>query len=225
MNLPNRITLARICLIPVFVAVFYCGLLNEWCFFASAIVFLIAASTDAVDGHIARSRHLVTDLGKFLDPIADKVLVSTAFILLLTVPLPFTVAPFEGCGMIIAGICVAVILARELIVGGLRMIAAGKHIVLAADKLGKIKTTFQDIAIAMLLFSMTFLTIGARAFEVQWVSVLGSEYNRLIKIYDAGEILACIGLACFVLCTLFTVVSGINYLVKNRSVFRTEAEE
>jgi len=207
MNLPNRITLARICLIPVFIAVFYCGLVNAWCFLASAVVFLIAASTDAVDGHIARSRHLVTDLGKFLDPIADKVLVSTALILLLTVPLPFVVTPFEGCGMIIAGICVALILARELIIGGLRMIAAGKHVVLAADKLGKIKTTFQDAAVFVLTASISFLSCAGE------------------KLLLTGQILAYIGLACFVLCTLFTVVSGINYLVKNRSVFRTEANE
>ena len=63
MNLPNKITLARIFMIPVFIAVFYCGLLTPWCFLASAAVFLIAALTDALDGHIARSRNLVTDLG------------------------------------------------------------------------------------------------------------------------------------------------------------------
>lgn len=206
MNLPNKITLTRICMIPVFVAVFYCGLITPWCYLASAGVFLLAASTDAIDGHIARSRHLVTDLGKFLDPIADKVLVSTAFIVLLTVPASFTVSPFEGCGMIVAGICVALILARELIVGGLRMIAAGKRVVLAADKLGKIKTTLQDAAIALLLASTAFL-------------LSANEDSAL-----AGRILAYIGLACFVLCTLFTLISGVNYLVKNRSVFKNEGE-
>lgn len=206
MNLPNKITLTRICMIPVFVAVFYCGLVSEWCYLAAAGVFLLAASTDAIDGHIARSRHLVTDLGKFLDPIADKVLVSTALILMLTVPVPFTVRPFESCGLIVAGVCVALILARELIVGGLRMIAAGKRVVLAADKLGKIKTTMQDAAIALLLASMPFL--------------LSANANLAL----AGRILAYIGLACFVLCTLFTLISGINYLVKNRSVFGSEEQ-
>ena len=146
MNLPNKITLTRIFMIPVFIAVFYCGILSPWCFLASAVVFLGAALTDALDGHIARSRHLVTDLGKFLDPIADKVLVSTALIVLLTVPTAFTVDPFDAYGLIVAGVLVALVLARELIVSGFRIIAAGKRLVLAADKLGKIKTVFQDLS-------------------------------------------------------------------------------
>ena len=204
MNLPNKITLTRIFMIPVFVAVFYCGLLDGWCYLASAGVFLLAALTDALDGHIARSRNLVTDLGKFLDPIADKVLVSTAFIVLLTVPACFTVQPFGSYGSIIAGIFVALILARELIVSGFRMIAAGKKVVLAADKLGKIKTVFQDVAIAFLLAALSFLVNGAGAVEQ--------------GLYAVGEIVAYIGLACFALCTLLTVVSGVHYIVRNKQV-------
>ncbi len=205
MNLPNKITLARICLIPVFVAVFYCGLLSRWCFLAAAAVFLLAALTDALDGHIARSRGLVTDLGKFLDPIADKVLVSTAFILLLTVPAAFTVLPFGGWGLVVAGICVALILARELIVSGFRMIAAGKNLVLAADKLGKIKTVFQDVSIALLLVALAFLA--------------GGDFEAEHTLFVAGEIISYIGLACFALCTVLTVVSGLNYILKNNRVF------
>lgn len=205
MNLPNKITLARICLIPVFVAVFYCGLLSRWCFLAAAAVFLLAAATDALDGHIARSRGLVTDLGKFLDPIADKVLVSTAFILLLTVPAAFTVSPFGGWGPVVAGICVALILARELIVSGFRMIAAGKNLVLAADKLGKIKTVFQDVSIALLLVALAFLA--------------GGDFEAEHTLFVAGEIISYIGLACFALCTVLTVVSGLNYILKNNRVF------
>lgn len=202
MNLPNKITLTRIFMIPVFVAVFYCGLLNVWCFLASAVVFLGAALTDALDGHIARSRHLVTDLGKFLDPIADKVLVSTAFIVLLTIPGAFVVEPFGAYGLIVAGVLVALVLARELIVSGFRIIAAGKHLVLAADKLGKIKTVFQDVSIALLLASMSFMQYGL-----------------------AGEIIAYIGLACFVICALMTVISGVNYLVKNKEVLKDKKTE
>lgn len=151
MNLPNKITLTRIFMIPVFVLFFYLDVLNGWNFLIAAIIFLLAASTDALDGHIARSRGLVTNLGKFLDPIADKVLVSTAFILLLTRGIIFEVRFFEGWGLIVAGICVAVILARELIVSGFRMIAAERNLVIAADKLGKIKTTFQDASIVLIL--------------------------------------------------------------------------
>lgn len=208
MNLPNKITLTRIFMIPVFVVVFYLGALSPWCYLASAIVFLLAAFTDALDGHIARSRNLVTNLGKFLDPIADKVLVSTAFIVLLTKPFAFLVSPFYEAGLIVAGVCVAVILARELIVSGFRMIAAGRNLVLAADKLGKIKTTLQDVCIAFLLVSMTFLTLGANAPEQ--------------GMYTAGLVIAYIGLAAFVLCTFFTLLSGVNYIVKNKQVLKDE---
>lgn len=211
MNLPNKITLTRIFMIPMFVAVFYLGLLSEWCFLASAGVFLLAALTDALDGHIARSRHLVTDLGKFLDPIADKVLVSTAFIVLLTIPTAFTVNPFGQYGLIVAGVLVALILARELIVSGFRIIAAGKNLVLAADKLGKIKTVFQDVAIALLLASMTFLFAGADRPEQ--------------GMYVCGLVLAYIGLACFVICALMTVISGVNYLVRNKEVLKDKKTE
>ena len=100
MNLPNKITLTRIFMIPVFVAVFYCGYLSKWCFLASAIVFLLAAATDALDGYIARSRNLVTNFGKFLDPIADKVLVSTALIVILTIPTAFKVLLYGSLGIV-----------------------------------------------------------------------------------------------------------------------------
>ena len=222
MNLPNKLTLSRIFMIPVFVAVFYLGLLSAWCYLVAAVIFVLAAATDALDGHIARSRNLVTNLGKFLDPIADKVLVSTAFIVMLTIPTAFTVEPFGNGGLIAGGVCIAVILARELIVSGFRMVAAGRNLVLAADKLGKIKTTTQDIAIVLLLVSMAFLTVGARAYDGNYAAVVGGEFDRLTALYRLGEITAYIGLACFALCTFFTVLSGVNYIVKNKEVLREE---
>ena len=201
MNLPNKITLTRIFMIPVFVLFFYLDVMNGWNYLVAAIVFVLAASTDALDGHIARSRGLVTNLGKFLDPIADKVLVSTALILLLTRGWAFEVDFFAGWGLIVAGICVAVILARELIVSGFRMIAAGRGIVLAADKLGKIKTVFQDLSIALILAGMAF--VDSRG----------------------GEIVVIIGIFCFFICTALTVVSGVNYIVKNKQVLSEEKQE
>ena len=84
MNLPNKISITRICMIPVFVLVFFLNGILPFAFGIAAIIFAVAAFTDFLDGHIARSRGLVTNLGKFLDPIADKVLVATAMILLLT---------------------------------------------------------------------------------------------------------------------------------------------
>ena len=202
MNLPNKITLTRIFMIPVFIAVFYCGLLNVWCYLASAVVFLAAALTDALDGHIARSRHLVTDLGKFLDPIADKVLVMAAFIIMLTIPTAFVVYPFGQYGLIVAGVLISFVIARELIVSGFRIIAAGKNVVLAADKLGKIKTVSQDISIALMLVAMSLLQYGL-----------------------AGEIVAYAGLVVFVFSSLMTVISGMNYLIKNRVVLKDNKTE
>ena len=200
MNLPNKITLTRIFMIPVFVLFFYLDVLNGWNFLIAAIIFLLAASTDALDGHIARSRGLVTNLGKFLDPIADKVLVSTAFILLLTRGAIFEVSFFEGWGLIVAGICVAVILARELIVSGFRMIAAERNLVIAADKLGKIKTTFQDASIVLIL--------------------AGTAFNYV----PAGMVILIVGIFFFYICTVLTVVSGVNYIVKNKHVLRDSAD-
>jgi len=197
MNLPNKITLSRICLIPVFVVVFYLDVIP--CnYLIAAIVFLVAAFTDFLDGHIARSRNLVTDLGKFLDPIADKVLVSTALICLLTRPAVLEWGVFSSFGLTLGGIFVAVILARELIVSGFRMVAAGKHVVLAADMLGKSKTVFQDAAIALLLVASSFLD---------------SEF-AVVCLY--------IGWAFFAICTVLTILSGINYIVKNRSVLKEQ---
>ena len=199
MNLPNKITLTRICLIPLFILFFYLDIFpdRKWNYIIAAIIFVVAASTDFLDGYIARSRGLVTNLGKFLDPIADKVLNATAFILLLTRPIVFEVGPFSAahCGTIIAGICVAIIIARELIVSGFRMIAAGQHLVLAADMVGKVKTVTQDVAIAILLFVTPCLDVPT-----------------------AGLVFAYIGIALFWLCTLLTVISGVNYIVKNRQV-------
>ena len=160
MNLPNKLTFARIVLIPVFVIVFYLDVI-PYNYLISAIIFFAAACTDFLDGYIARKQHLVTNLGKFLDPIADKVLVSTALILLLTVPEVLNVLFFKDCGTILAGVCVAVILARELIVSGFRMVAAERHLVLAADIFGKIKTTVQDVTIVVVLCDRTGPERGA----------------------------------------------------------------
>jgi len=197
MNLPNKLTISRMCLIPVFIAVFYLNCI-PYNYLIAAVIFVIAALTDMLDGYIARSRNLVTNFGKFLDPVADKVLVSSAFIVMLTRPAVFELTVFSGWGTVAAGICVAIILARELIVSGFRMVAAERKIVIAADKMGKIKTTCQDVAIALLLASMSFLDT------------------------QAGAVVAYVGLAFFAACTLFTILSGINYLVKNRQVLHED---
>ena len=155
MNLPNKISLTRICLIPVFVTVFFLNGVLPYNFLIAAIVFGVAAFTDFIDGHIARSRGLVTNLGKFLDPIADKVLVATAMILLLTLRENLFVKYGDGGNALylVTSISICVILARELIISAFRQIAAANGIVMAAEKLGKYKTVCQDAAIFVLILA------------------------------------------------------------------------
>ena len=191
MNLPNKLTILRIVMIPVFMAFFFLTMI-PYNYFIAAIVFVLAAATDFLDGYIARKYHLVTNLGKFLDPIADKVLVSTALILMLTVdailPPLFTIA-------------VAVILARELIVSGFRMVAASRGLVLAADKIGKVKTVFQDLAIFVLLAGYDFF------------GVFDSSPDSVNPINVAGLVL-------LVIAAVLTIWSGVSYIVKNREVLK-----
>ena len=196
MNLPNKITLSRICLIPVFAAVFFLDMI-PYNYFIAGVIFTVAACTDFIDGHIARSRGLVTNLGKFLDPIADKVLVAAAFIFLLVRQGTLTVLWQGDWVLVYAGVCVAVILARELIVSGFRMVAASAGLVLAADKVGKVKTTFQDISVAMLLFGADFFGVAL-----------------------ASQILNGIGIVSLGVATALTIWSGVSYIVRNRAVFK-----
>ena len=189
MNLPNKLTIIRIIMIPIFVATFYLTII-PYNYVISAAIFAIAAFTDFLDGYIARKYKLVTNLGKFLDPIADKVLVSTALIIML-LPLPgeSQIIPFYGA------IAVAIILARELIVSGFRIVAASNGKVLAADKSGKVKTFLQDVSVLVLLVGAD-LTPGL--------------FNGLNLV----------GLIMLALATILTIVSGTECIVKNIDVLK-----
>ncbi|MEF9918184.1 MAG: CDP-diacylglycerol--glycerol-3-phosphate 3-phosphatidyltransferase, partial [Eubacterium sp.] len=136
MNLPNKITMARIIMIPFFII----ALLVDFPYHQpiAVVIFIVAAASDAVDGHIARSRNLITDFGKFMDPLADKLLVCSALICLVELRL-------------IPSWVVIIIIAREFAITGLRTLAASDGIVIAASKWGKAKTMSQMIAIVALL--------------------------------------------------------------------------
>ena len=198
MNLPNKISLARICLIPVFVVIFFLEMI-PFRFGIAAIVFGIAALTDFVDGKIARSRGLVTNLGKFLDPIADKVLVSTAMILILTMKDSlFAIFPEASGWLYVATVVsICIIVAREFIISAFRQIAAANGIIMAAEKLGKYKTVCQDIALFILL--------------------LAADIPAL-----AGQIVAGFGFGLLAVATVLTVWSGIAYVVKNKQVIKED---
>lgn len=158
MNLPNKITISRICMIPIFMIIMLPSInWGTWningvelpiSHFVGAIIFIIASTTDWVDGYYARKHNLVTTLGKFLDPLADKLLVSAALIILVG----YELAPAW---------IVILIISREFAVTGLRLVLAGEGEVVAANQLGKIKTWTQIIAIsALLLHNIPFAWIN-----------------------------------------------------------------
>lgn len=196
MNLPNKLTLGRLILIPFFILFFYLNFTGHY--LVSLAVFTIAAVTDFLDGYIARKFNLITDLGKFLDPIADKVLVLVALTIMIADPKTTNLfAQIGDVGVILGGIGISIIVAREMAVSSLRMMAARNGKVLAADKSGKLKTFFTDVTIIIMLFAGDFLTIS----------------------YQFGLIVDVIGLVCFGISVLLTIVSGVSYLIRNREVF------
>ena len=196
MNLPNKISLTRICMIPIFVVFFFLDIV-PFHFGIAAIIFAVAACTDFVDGYIARSRGLVTNLGKFLDPIADKVLIATAMILVLTMKdnLFVMLGVAADAAYVATTVCICIILARELIISAFRQIAAVNGIVLAAEKLGKYKAAVQDVSI--------------------FVLILAADIPAM-----AGQIVAYVGFGLFAIATVLTILSGISYVVKNKQVLK-----
>lgn len=179
MNLANKITLIRVLLIPVFMIVLFSN--YPYSNYIAVLIFIIASATDGLDGYIARSRNQITTFGKFADPLADKLLVSTALISMVQL------------GKIPAWI-VVIIISREFIITGFRTIAASEGLTIAASPLGKIKTITQLIAIiALLMDNFPFNLINFPF--------------HMIMLYIS---------------LFFTVVSGIDYLYKNKHVLNTK---
>lgn len=169
MNIPNILTLLRIIMIPVFYVVFFSDITNSSLF--AALIFIVASLTDWFDGFLARKWSLVTNFGKIMDPLADKLLVMTALVCLLT---SFRIPAWA----------VIVILAREMAITGLRIIAASEGVVVAADMLGKFKTVFQMVAIILLLLN-NFIGIYMLYIAIFFTILSGIDYiikmNRVIK--------------------------------------------
>ncbi|MGF7144018.1 CDP-diacylglycerol--glycerol-3-phosphate 3-phosphatidyltransferase [Anaerotaenia torta] len=174
MNLPNKITLFRVFMIPVFVVFMLVPSIPGGRMIAAA-VFIIAALSDLLDGYLARKNNLVTNFGKFMDPLADKLLVSSALICLVEL------------GLLPAWI-VIVIIAREFIISGFRLIASDNGVVIAASWWGKIKTVVQMVMSIMLIINLDFV----------WINVL-----EQIAVYLAAAL---------------TVISLIDYMIKNKKV-------
>lgn len=190
MNLPNKLTMLRILLVPVFMI---CAsfAFNPYWMLAAGIVFTLASLTDFFDGYLARKNNMVTDFGKFADPLADKLLTTTAFIYMMTM---------GACHPVV----LVIILAREFAVSGLRMVAAGAPggKVIAANIWGKVKTVLQMVTIVIFYFAM--------AYEGFTASELGSVYKSQI----IGSVL------CWIVAVI-TLLSGVKYLWDNRHFINT----
>lgn len=153
MNLPNRLTILRIFLIPFFVFFMLSGF-SKW---IALIIFVVASLTDMLDGKIARKYNLVTDFGKFMDPLADKLLVCSALICLVELK------------RIPAWIVIAII-SREFIISGFRLVAAEKQIVIAANFWGKIKTVCQMFMVILMIANIRELTLITQI--MMWLSLI-----------------------------------------------------
>ena len=182
MNLPNKLTLLRVCMIPFFVVLARIGALWAQC--AAVGIYALACLTDMLDGRIARSRNLVTNFGKFMDPIADKLLVMSAMIVL------------TAQGRMPDWVCI-LMLGREFLVSGFRLVAVESGTVIAAGPLGKLKTVFQ-------MLSTIALMLLVPAAGEPLLGQGGATFARVLMY---------IALA-------LTVVSGADYILRNRDCIR-----
>ena len=159
MNIPNKLTILRIILVPVFVACFYLPV--EGAMYIAAAVFVVAYFTDMLDGYIARKYNLITDFGKLMDPMADKLLTAAAMILLTAYGLCSPIATFLTIG-------------RELVISAFRLVSATQGVVIAAGKIGKLKTLTQFIGIVLILLgNPLFNRIGVPFDQIViWISVV-----------------------------------------------------
>jgi CDP-diacylglycerol--glycerol-3-phosphate 3-phosphatidyltransferase len=189
MNLANKLTMLRIILVPFFAFFMLAADIVPYSYLWAAILFAIASITDTIDGKVARKYNMITDFGKFLDPLADKVLVVTALIC------------FVQLGWAAAWV-VSIIVIREFMVSGVRLVAAGseKKIVIAANIWGKLKTASTMVAICVIIGLHIFISFGlftTESFPVQLIS-------------DILMYVSC----------LLTAVSGIIYLWDYREIFK-----
>ena len=182
MNLPNKLTMLRVCLIPFFVL--FAKLEGLGMQMIAVAIYIVACITDSLDGRIARSRNLVTNFGKFMDPIADKLLVMSAMIVL------------AAQGRMPDWVCI-LMLGREFLVSGFRLVAVENGVVIAAGPLGKLKTVFQMVSTIALMLLV----------PVEGAPLLG-EAGKTV-----AQVLMYIALA-------LTVISGADYIIRNRECIK-----
>lgn len=195
MNLANKLTLLRIFLVPLFV-IFMILDSNYYGVIIATIIFIIASITDKIDGYIARSRNQITNFGKFMDPLADKLLVTAALVSLVQLD-------------VIPAWAVIIILSREFAVTGLRTLAAAEGKVIAASNWGKLKTVFQMFAIILLLI-------------VESIKIIPSITTTIMTTNLSVALIEYVPLAIFYIAVIITIISGWDYFAKNKGVISTD---
>jgi len=201
MNLPNKLTLSRVIMVPFFV--FFLLLVPKYTYFKwiALAIFIVASLTDLLDGKLARKYNLVTNFGKFMDPLADKLLVCSALIGL------------TALDEIVPAWITIIIIAREFIISGFRLIAAEKGTVIAASMWGKFKTTFQMIMLIIQMLVMDYLLNTDVVYDIANTATAnpwGMFYRVMIVI---GQVTMYIALA-------LTIISLVDYLIKNKEVLK-----
>ena len=174
MNLPNKLTTLRVILIPFFVAAILASKSIEWLRYAALVIFLAASFTDYLDGHLARKYNLITNFGKFMDPLADKLLVCSALICL------------QDLGLLPA-VVVIIIVAREFAISAFRLIASDNGIVIAASYWGKFKTVSQMIMIVLVMLQIEQLSILTTAFI--WIATILTIVSLVDYIWKNRQVL------------------------------------
>lgn len=204
-NLPNRITLLRLLLIPPFMVFTYLD--NVWTRILALALFIMAASTDYFDGYLARKYHSVTTLGVFMDPLVDKLLISAAFISFV-----------QLAELNVPAWMVVLIIGREFFITGLRTLAAAKGRILPSSSAGKFKTTSQLTAIIVTLIILTINSLIEKIWGIAASDLLQfSGWHRTL-----GWALKILPYWLTFLTTIFTVISGLTYFNRNKDLFREE---
>jgi len=204
MNLANKLTITRMCMVPFFILFMELGGVYNSIF--ALFIFCVASITDFLDGRVARRNKTVTSLGIFLDPLADKLLISAAFICFVDIPM-----------LGIAAWMVITIIAREFLMTGLRSIAASKRVIIPADKSGKFKTTSQIIVIILI---MLILILNRSFFEFYGITYYAFKYyySTLATVIEKTPFWATFAVV------LLTIYSGVKYMWKYRKLLSEKCE-
>ncbi|MDR1195539.1 MAG: CDP-diacylglycerol--glycerol-3-phosphate 3-phosphatidyltransferase [Endomicrobium sp.] len=207
MNLANKLTITRICLVPLFIV--FTELHTFWFSIFALAVFCIASLTDMLDGQIARRNNIITPLGIFLDPLADKLLISAAFICFIDVEV-----------LCIPAWMVIAIISREFMITGLRSIAASKNIIIPADKAGKFKTTSQIVVIILVLMVLIIHEYFMKYYGItpQLIATFDNgSYSTLASVMHRIPYWATLA------ATAMTIYSGVHYMWKHRGLLQENA--